>query len=444
METRATVRNRKSHKKTEAYSQVSSETVVKDCAPDCDCGWKQHNEAQLTNRANESDAKKPEQSKLMKFVVRMVSSIAMLTTMAAVLYAGHVVVCATLILLQALVFRELVNLRYIEAKEKEMPYFRSLQWAWYAVAAVYAHGSTWLKAPMGVDTTVLLTMQQQVVDLGFTSSDSLFALFSFGLFSVVFMASVLSLREGLYEYQISQFSWTLMCVLLVVVQMKTMVYNVYQGMFWFLFPFLLVISNDSFAYFAGMSLGKKVFPFAFLKLSPNKTWEGFMGGVLGTCALAYFAAPLMGSYPAMRCSYSELRAALPGVPASCHNDHLFLSESSRLKTLGGPGVHPEIQLHALGLGLFVSLVAPFGGFLASAIKRATNIKDFDSVIPGHGGFTDRLDCQFVMFIFTYLYYSTFVASPTSSSTFAAVLVSAHALPASQQCELIMALGYKCV
>ncbi len=55
-----------------------------------------------------------------------------------------------------------------------------------------------------------------------------------------------------------------------------------------------------------------------------------------------------------------------------------------------------IQLHALSLILFASLVAPFGGFLASGIKRAYRIKDFDSIIPGHGGLMDRFDCQLIM------------------------------------------------
>ena len=44
-----------------------------------------------------------------------------------------------------------------------------------------------------------------------------------------------------------------------------------------------------------------------------------------------------------------------------------------------------IQVHAIAFAVFASSVAPFGGFLASAIKRANHVKDFDSVIPGHGG-----------------------------------------------------------
>ena len=51
------------------------------------------------------------------------------------------------------------------------------------------------------------------------------------------------------------------------------------------------------------------------------------------------------------------------------------------------------QLHLLLLACFASLVAPFGGFFASGFKRAFNIKDFGQSIPGHGGMTDRMDCQ---------------------------------------------------
>ena len=69
-----------------------------------------------------------------------------------------------------------------------------------------------------------------------------------------------------------------------------------------------------------------------------------------------------------------------------------------------------MQRHAVFFALFASLVAPFGGFFASAIKRAFKVKDFDSFIPGHGGVTDRMDCQFIMSLFSYVYYSTFIAT----------------------------------
>ena len=67
-----------------------------------------------------------------------------------------------------------------------------------------------------------------------------------------------------------------------------------------------------------------------------------------------------------------------------------------------------MQWHGLALALFASIIAPFGGFFASGFKRAFNIKDFGESIPGHGGVTDRMDCQIMMGLFVFVYYQTFV------------------------------------
>ncbi|PVV02560.1 hypothetical protein BB560_002986 [Smittium megazygosporum] len=68
------------------------------------------------------------------------------------------------------------------------------------------------------------------------------------------------------------------------------------------------------------------------------------------------------------------------------------------------------------LALFASLIAPFGGFFASGVKRALKIKDFGDSIPGHGGLTDRFDCQFIMAAFSYMYYSTFIRNSMVSAS----------------------------
>ncbi len=67
-----------------------------------------------------------------------------------------------------------------------------------------------------------------------------------------------------------------------------------------------------------------------------------------------------------------------------------------------------LQIHALVIAVFASLIAPFGGFFASGFKRAIKIKDFGESIPGHGGITDRMDCQLLMGVFMYVYYSNFI------------------------------------
>ena len=53
--------------------------------------------------------------------------------------------------------------------------------------------------------------------------------------------------------------------------------------------------------------------------------------------------------------------------------------------------------------IFGSIIAPFGGFFASGLKRAYAIKDFGTSIPGHGGFLDRFDCHCVMAAFMFGY-----------------------------------------
>ncbi|KAF4712113.1 phosphatidate cytidylyltransferase [Perkinsus olseni] len=99
----------------------------------------------------------------------------------------------------------------------------------------------------------------------------------------------------------------------------------------------------------------------------------------------------------------------------------------------------DMQIHALVLGVFASLVAPFGGFLASGFKRAFKIKDFGDSIPGHGGLTDRFDCQVVMGMFTYVYLSNFVVAD-SATAFTNLLEKVMQLSDTEQLQLFELLG----
>ncbi len=110
-----------------------------------------------------------------------------------------------------------------------------------------------------------------------------------------------------------------------------------------LFIFILIWSSDSFAYVVGRFFGKR--PLAPI-LSPKKTIEGFIGGILGTISVAIIANYYWNLLP----------------------------------------LHMGVSL-ALG----VSIAAPLGDLLASAIKREADVKDSGVFLPGHGGALDRLD-----------------------------------------------------
>ena len=97
-------------------------------------------------------------------------------------------------------------------------------------------------------------------------------------------------------------------------------------------------------------------------------------------------------------------------------------------------VAAPMQFHAVALAVFASAIAPFGGFFASGFKRGFGIKDFGDSIPGHGGMTDRMDCQVVMAAFSYIYYHTYIERSVLSM--GAVLATAMKLAPTDQLELL--------
>ncbi|CAN5237773.1 phosphatidate cytidylyltransferase [soil metagenome] len=119
--------------------------------------------------------------------------------------------------------------------------------------------------------------------------------------------------------------------------------------------FLVVMGSDVGAYYIGKNLGKrKLAP----SISPNKTWEGFVGGIL----------------------LSIIFAAL--------STFLFFREL-------------PFQI-SIPLAIVISVVGVGGDLAESAIKRGAGAKDAASILPGHGGFLDRLDS--LLFNAPILYY----------------------------------------
>ena len=105
------------------------------------------------------------------------------------------------------------------------------------------------------------------------------------------LAFLVLLDEKKYQYQYERLAWTVMALLLAFAIPVSVVRNIYYGIYWFIMPTLLVITNDSFAYIFGQIFGRT----PLLKISPKKTVEGFIGGVISTFLMAFLVRSLFFS-----------------------------------------------------------------------------------------------------------------------------------------------------
>lgn len=201
-------------------------------------------------------------------------------------------------------------------------------------------------------------------------------------------------------------------------------------MIWFFLPAALVITNDVFAYICGMTFGRT----QLIKLSPKKTVEGFVGAWVFTILFGYLLTNLLMDYKYWICPVDDLGAsAFSGL--DCTPNPVFTPRKFDL--LGTTITTEPIQFHVFVFSTFASLIAPFGGFFASGVKRTFKIKDFGDSIPGHGGITDRMDCQFIMGTLTFMYYQGFIAQ--HKANVGTVIEMAIHLTADEQMEVVKGL-----
>jgi len=120
--------------------------------------------------------------------------------------------------------------------------------------------------------------------------------------------------------------------------------------------FFLMWSNDTFAYLVGRAIGKTKL---WERISPKKTWEGFVGGLVLTQAIAYVIS-------------------------------IYFTELA--------------LLHWLMIGVIVSVFGTLGDLVESMFKRSLGVKDSGGILPGHGGILDRFDGVLLAspFVCTYL------------------------------------------
>lgn len=116
--------------------------------------------------------------------------------------------------------------------------------------------------------------------------------------------------------------------------------------------------NDTMAYIVGSLIGKT----KMTEISPKKTWEGTIGGIILAVAVAGLVLWIMADYH-----------------------------------FSGTIVHFMI------IAAIAGIAGTFGDLLESKLKRAANVKDSGSFMPGHGGFLDRFDSLLIAVPFCWLY-----------------------------------------
>jgi phosphatidate cytidylyltransferase len=117
-----------------------------------------------------------------------------------------------------------------------------------------------------------------------------------------------------------------------------------NGSYWIFFLLIVTFANDTGAFYFGKSMGRHKL---YEAVSPNKTWEGAIGGLLSSLIIAF----------------------------------IFLR---------------IFQLHKLSIYIFIlvlimSIASQLGDLCESMIKRIQGIKDSGNLLPGHGGMLDRID-----------------------------------------------------
>lgn len=382
-------------------------------------------------KANGNHLLVDDRNKYRSMWIRTCSTVWMIGGFALIVYMGHLYITAMVVVIQIFMAKELFNLLRKAHEDRHLPGFRLLNWHFFFTAMLFVYGR--ILSQRLVNTVTSDKFLYQLV----SSLIKYHMAICYFLYIAGFVWFILTLKKKMYKYQFGQYAWTHMILIVVFTQSSFTVANIFEGIFWFLLPASLIVINDIFAYIFGFFFGRT----PLIKLSPKKTWEGFIGASVTTIISAFVLANIMGRFQWLTCPRKDLSTGW----LYCDPGPLFKPEPFTL-----PAWLPDwfpwkelsvlpVQWHALCLGLFASIIAPFGGFFASGFKRAFKVKDFGDSIPGHGGITDRMDCQMVMAVFAYIYHQSFI-EPQSISVEMILDQILTNLPFEEQQALFAKLG----
>jgi phosphatidate cytidylyltransferase len=309
---------------------------------------------------------------------------------------GHLYTSIMVVLLVILIFYELIDIPRFKERNSEVKNYYIVSWYILSLGMYYFYINT-LK-----DKISFLTQYKFFYYLLKYHKIICFMLYCFG-----FLLFLQSLTKGYYRYQFRQFAYIHIIFMIFGYFSSMIISNIFNGTIWFLLPVSCVVINDIMAYFWGRMCGKH----SLSSLSPKKTWEGFIGAFFSTLIWSYFFTKLLSKYEMFLCPVENL-TLVPFSMNSLHCDTSELLSAYELSfNLIGKTITlslTRIQFHSLFIALFASSIAPLGGLFASGFKRSIKIKDFADTIPGHGGVTDRMDCEMLNGAFVYIYLSQFV------------------------------------
>lgn len=160
----------------------------------------------------------------------------------------------------------------------------------------------------------------------------------------------------------------------------------FLGVRFIVYLFLITSATDIFAYLFGMKFGKhKMAP----HISPKKSWEGAIAGTV--------LATIIASSFALFYGYVFYPGTWLGDMLNSTGELTLLDNFSSLGESNSLWVQALIIVPVTFLG---SIFAQIGDLVASRLKRTYNIKDFGTILPGHGGLLDRFDS--VLFVALFL------------------------------------------
>lgn len=255
---------------------------------------------------------------------RIATSIIGLAVFFAVIFAHHYLLYGAVALISIAMLYEMYGAMSVEKPAAVLGYVSSL---------IICAGYIFNRQLFGMVSACMIFLLGMVFLHGKVSSQKLMSAAFAAIFITVLMSSLIMTRKRFDKYTV-------------------------------ILPFICAWLNDTGAYFTGKLIGKhKLAP----KISPKKTVEGSIGGII----------------------------------LSCIGCATYIMVMVALKAQGVP--RAEIIVKFAAVGFVGSVLAQFGDLAASCIKRDCGKKDYGSILPGHGGFLDRFDS--VLFAAPFVYYA---------------------------------------